>query len=73
MSANLQLKIKPLTIEIEDEYVLFYDHNYKLIRSVLAMVLKEELLSIYHCRINELMSDDITFKTGHVYINAIVA
>lgn len=66
--------VEDLHIETENEYVIFYDYNDTLIGTVLSIQLKKSILNIRHyMKDNLMMSEDIVFSTGHVYIDAIAA
>jgi hypothetical protein len=63
--------VDDLNIEIEDNLILIYDIEDKLLSSGFEILLKDSIISVYYYRLNGLVSFDIKYKYGHLYINAV--
>lgn len=66
-------RVVDLHIEIEQDYVMFFDSDDVLMNSILMAQLKESILGVCHNFVGNCLHEDVMFKTGHVYIDAIAA
>lgn len=73
ISGEYVFQVEDLHIGVEDGMVLFYDSNYLLLNSGFSTILENNIISIYHSRINGRLHEDIRLKYGYIYIDSIAA
>jgi hypothetical protein len=72
-SRRKEFNVEDLCVEIEDDFLLFYDSKKILSDSELKMILGDSLIHVNYYKVNGIYYEDLVFTYGDVHINSVAA